>query len=59
VFSARIKGIRAENTVIVNTTDSVGGLSEIGNCARMVSIRAQLPIRADGAPSAQVAALEQ
>jgi len=29
VFSARIEGIRAENTVFVNTKDSIGVLFEI------------------------------
>ena len=59
VFSARIKGIRAENTIGVNGKDGFGFLYKIADCARMVSIRAQSTIRADGTPSAQFATLQQ
>jgi len=36
VFSARIRSIRAENTVSVNNKDGVGFLYEITDCVRMV-----------------------
>ena len=52
-FSARINGIRAENAVMVNHKDSVGFLYEIAESARMVFIRADSAIRADGFSSAQ------
>jgi hypothetical protein len=35
VFSARIKAIRAENTVMDKKQAQRGGLSEIADCARM------------------------
>jgi len=53
VFSARIKGIRAENAVSVNNKESVGFLCKIADSARMVFIRAESAIRADGFLSAQ------
>jgi len=48
---ARIKGIRAENAVSVN--DSVRFLYKIPDSARMVFIREESGIRADGFSSAQ------
>jgi len=48
---ARIKRIRAENAVSVN--NSVGFLFKIADSARMVFIRAESAIRADGFSSAQ------
>jgi len=50
---ARIKGIRAENAVSVNNKGSVGVLYEIVDSARMVFIRAESTICADGFSSAQ------
>jgi len=35
VFSARIKGIRAENTVLINNKNDSGVLYKIADCARM------------------------
>jgi hypothetical protein len=35
-FSARIKSIRAENTVLINSKNGYGVLYEIADCARMV-----------------------
>jgi len=53
IFLARIKDIRPKNTVLVKGKDGIGVLYEIADCARMVYIRVQSAIRADGTPSAQ------
>ena len=59
VFPARIDGIRAGNTVLTYKKNGSWVLYKIVDCARMVSIRAQSTIRADGTPSAQIATLQQ
>jgi hypothetical protein len=47
-FLARIKDIRARNAVSVNNRESMGFVFKIADPARMVFIRAESAIRADG-----------
>jgi len=51
--SARIKGIRTENAVLINSENGVGFYTRSPIAHGWLFIRAQSVIRADGPPSAQ------